>query len=144
MIAKNDALSEEMILRQVSYSFLFFFFANLWRAAAAWCRIPGILPHIHEHANTHARTFSLIFESDKILMTLLGKLGIFSHMTKPNYTHTQHTHLHTHLPPHTHTHIHGCLAWSGQFRWVGEAVMTKAGQIGKPHPAGTGEEGHGS
>lgn len=28
--------------------------------------------------------------------------------------------------------------------WVGEAVMTKAGQIGKPHPAGTGEEGQGS
>lgn len=45
----------------------------------------------------------------------------------------------------THSHARtlaragGCLAWIR----VGEAVMTKAGQIGKPHPAGTGEEGQG-
>ena len=97
---------EEMLLWQASsVCFLrfqtFFFF---WRAAAAlW-----ILIHIH--ANTHARSFSLIFEPDKILMPLLGKVR------------------------HTLTHAAvmvagGCLAWL----WVGEAVMTWAGQIGKPH-----------
>lgn len=111
-------------------------FSNFWPAAAA-SRIPCILPPTHVHASAHARSFSLIFERDKILMTLLGNLGIFSYFAgRQNNRHISDTRRgggrwmfdpHPPPPPPELPGGSGC-------------KMTKAGQIGKPHPAGT-EEG---